>query len=678
MSISFTQKEVHLMNISNYQKGKIQNNINIKIEEKLSIQDSNFLKAYNFMKQKNKNTLINNSEYSETNVISSKEENINYLNNPITKNIIKKGNSILKIEKKESKIINKPNKIHSNLISNITENEEEEDDIYKKTNNTNCNIDDLDEDKELNINQYKNKEKNSKDKQNNEISKKEIGSFYLNNTFNNNNNDIISRFDDINITNSKEKVYIIDSIFLDNTQLKDLSNEKEIYLDDLNEKMNFEKAKESTIKIINLSDCKSINSKYSTSKTISKRKLFKINNNLKYHPKRNSKNEFDAVKKFCKKSQINDSLKINSFHQNNLSKISISSIGSIISNTLFISSKINKNELEEHSTIFDLDFLNNLIEKDKIYQKEINPNYLEQYSNISFIDRAKMFSLISILCEQFAYKRDTFYFSIYSIDRYLSKQKNKNLTKNELLIITITSLALSAKIEEIQIPNIKDYLNCITSINNNEDYKHISIKEIILMEQKFMLEFNWRNNPNTINTWMNWHICQWDLFINSIDNNYSLLCQEYGEGNIIYFKNKDNESYYNYRIISQFIDFIILNIDCLKFNSQYLIFGCILEILKNKYKDFENKNIYLDIFNRFVNESLGDNIFEEKEFIDCLKFCDNILSYFFSLNLINYDIPLVYQSDFKNIENGTYEDFLTYHIYNENIYSSFVEYKKNI
>ena len=183
MSISFTQKEVHLMNISNYQKGKIQNNINIKIEEKLSIQDSNFLKAYNFMKQKNKNTLINNSEYSETNVISSKEENINYLNNPITKNIIKKGNSILKIEKKENKIINKPNKIHSNLISNITENEEEEDDIYKKTNNTNCNIDDLDEDKELNINQYKNKEKNSKDKQNNEISKKEIGSFYLNNTF---------------------------------------------------------------------------------------------------------------------------------------------------------------------------------------------------------------------------------------------------------------------------------------------------------------------------------------------------------------------------------------------------------------------------------------------------------------------------------------------------------------
>ena len=289
-----------------------------------------------------------------------------------------------------------------------------------------------------------------------------------------------------------------------------------------------------------------------------------------------------------------------------------------------------------------------------------------------------MFSLISILCEQFAYKRDTYYFSVYSIDRYLSKQKNKNLTKNDLLIITITSLALSAKIEEITIPNIKDYLNCITSLNNNNDYKNISVKEIILMEQKLMFEFNWKNNPNTINTWMNWHICQWDLFINSIDNNYSILCQEYGEGNIIYFKNKDNESYYNYRIISQFIDFIILNIESLKFNNQYLIFGCILEILKNKYKDFENKNIYLDIFNRFANESLGDNIFEDKEFIDCLNFCNNILSYFFSLNLINYDIPLVYQSDFKNIENGTYEGFLTYHIYNEDIYSSFVEYKTNI
>ena len=674
MSISFSQKEVKMIDESNYQNGKIQNNISIKIGEKLSIQDSNFLEAYNFMKQKSKNTLINNSEYLETNVISSKEENINYLNNPITKNIIKKGNSILKIDK----IINKPTKIHANLISNITKNEEEEDDINKKTNNTNCNIDDLDEDKELNLNEYKNKHKNSKNKKINQIHKKEIGSFCLNDTCNNNNNDIISRLDDINITNSKEKVYIIDSIFLDNTQLKDLSNEREIYLDDLNKKLNFEKAKESTMKKINISHYKSINSKYTTPKTISKRKLFKINNNLKYHPKRNLQIEFDAAKKFCKKAKINDSLKINSFYQNNLSKISISSIGSINTNTLFLSNKLNKNELEEHSTIFDLDFLNNLIEKDKVYKMEINPNYLEQYSNISYIERAKMFSLISILCEQFAYKRDTFYFSLYSIDRYLSKQKNKHLTKNELLIISITSLALSAKIEEITIPNIKDYLNCISSLNNDDDYNDISVKEIILMEQQLMLEFNWRNNPDTINTWMNWHICQWDLFINSIDNNYSILCQEYGEGNIIYFKNKDNESYYNYRIISQFIDFIILNIESLKFNNQYLIFGCILEILKNKYKDFENKNIYLDIFNRFVNESLGDNIFEEKEFIDCLKFCNTILSYFFSLNLINYDIPLVYQSDFKTIENGTYEDFLTYHIYNEDIYSSFVEYKKNI
>ena len=69
MSISFSQKEVKMIDESNYQNGKIQNNISIKIGEKLSIQDSNFLEAYNFMKQKSKNTLINNSEYLETNVI---------------------------------------------------------------------------------------------------------------------------------------------------------------------------------------------------------------------------------------------------------------------------------------------------------------------------------------------------------------------------------------------------------------------------------------------------------------------------------------------------------------------------------------------------------------------------------------------------------------------------------
>ena len=58
------------------------------------------------------------------------------------------------------------------------------------------------------------------------------------------------------------------------------------------------------------------------------------------------------------------------------------------------------------------------------------------------------------ICEEFAFKRDTFHYSCFYFDLYLFLLKEKIKNKNELKLIGITCISLAAKIEEIQIPKL--------------------------------------------------------------------------------------------------------------------------------------------------------------------------------------------------------------------------------
>ena len=336
-----------------------------------------------------------------------------------------------------------------------------------------------------------------------------------------------------------------------------------------------------------------------------------------------------------------------------------------------ITVKIQSFKSENHS-IFDLSFLDNLIEKEAKYQNEININYIYKFNEIDTKFRAQIFCLICSICENLGYKRDTYYLSTYNIDRYCSKISPKEkINKEKLVLIALTSLAISAKMEEVQIVKLNEYIKILNELNEKEKINSISTTDIISLEKKIMIEFKWKCSPNTLNLWLNWHICQWDLFIETIEENFLKMKSAYDE-NIVFFKKKDNNSYLFYRQITQIVDLIYLDYSNLSYEKQYLIIGALFVILKNNYDKIRN-NTYVSVFEDFVKQSFGEDILDDNSFTLSIKYVQKISKNFIQNNLFSYELPISYQIENEEIKNNNFEDFVSYQIYNENLFDySFV------
>ena len=243
--------------------------------------------------------------------------------------------------------------------------------------------------------------------------------------------------------------------------------------------------------------------------------------------------------------------KVNSFISKNKEK-NLNNSNSI---SLSLSRSNIKEENLEIQTIYDLEFYNNLLKYEK-EKKKINPNYMKiYYPKINWEDRRKIINWIMEITEEFAFKRDTFHYSIYYFDLILSNEnfgKEKNLNFDFLKLIAITCLSISAKIEEIQIPKLSEY---IQSLENNS----FEVEDIIILEKEIVNLLNWKIIPITINIWLNWYICQWDLFIETVDNIKNQFLNFFSEEKILFFKKSDDNSYYNFRKITQIIDLIQLD-----------------------------------------------------------------------------------------------------------------------
>ena len=321
----------------------------------------------------------------------------------------------------------------------------------------------------------------------------------------------------------------------------------------------------------------------------------------------------------------------------------------------------------ENHQIFDLTFLENLIEKEIEYQNEININYIYKFNEINTKIRAQIFCLICSICENLGYKRDTYYLSTYNIDRYCSKiSKKEKINKDKLILIALTSLEISAKIEEVQIVKLNEYIQILNELNEKEKKNSINLIDIISLEKKMMIEFKWKCNPNTLNLWLNWHIFQWDLFIETIEENYLKMKFAYDE-NIVFFRKKDNNSYFFYRQITQIVDLIYLDYENLSYDKQYLIIGAIFVILKNNYDKIRN-NTYVSIFEDFVKQSLGEDILDDNLFSLTIKYVQKISKNFIQNNLFSYELPISYQLENDDINIYNFEDFVSYQIYNENLF----------
>lgn len=106
---------------------------------------------------------------------------------------------------------------------------------------------------------------------------------------------------------------------------------------------------------------------------------------------------------------------------------------------------------------------------------------------------------------EFTLKRETFYYALNFVDRFLSL--SPNVRKQDLQLIGVASMFMASKIEEVLSPKVADFAK-----STDDGY---SKEQIILKEKEIMRTLRWQLNPPTAYMWASWYMSQWDIFIDS-------------------------------------------------------------------------------------------------------------------------------------------------------------------
>ena len=345
--------------------------------------------------------------------------------------------------------------------------------------------------------------------------------------------------------------------------------------------------------------------------------------------------------------------------------------------------KINNDNIEEiPQSVFEYTFYQKLLISNDIITKRCK---IISKKELILNTELRLEILIWMMktCEEFAFKRDTYHNSCFYFDMYLSlissktsnKNDNQNLKDNSYLeLIGLSCIVISAKIEEIQLPRLKEYAELL-----NKKYDSNSIIE---MEKKICSELRWKLIVITKNIWLSWYLCQWDLFIDTVDNIKKEMSKLIKEDDILYYKKPNDNSYYNFRKISQLIDIMSIDFHSYFYDQRLLIAISFFIILCHKYnlkynfvkKKFENNknpklsNLMLDIYTKFILQSF-DYDFND----DILQ--KGIKYYYYNYNNFNYvfDLPLFYQVHPDKLDVDSYEDFLSYQTTNDNFFNCIKE-----
>ena len=335
--------------------------------------------------------------------------------------------------------------------------------------------------------------------------------------------------------------------------------------------------------------------------------------------------------------------------------------------------KLNESQLP--NTIYDISFYLNLINQSNSYPNIDTDKLFNKNPTIKWEDRLKILLWMMKNCEEFAYKRDTFHYSVFYFDLFLFLSKEE-IKKKDLKLIGITCISLSAKIEEVQIPKLIEYSK---SIDPNCD----DINIIVSMEQKICSALKWKLIPITIEIWLNWYTCQWDLYMDSSPDITNQLLEYIKEEDIIYFKKQDDKAYCNYRRIYQLIDLISLDFNNYKYDKRGICAACFLDSICFQYHleySYELKKIYSKqkknqnfinvvqkMFDLFVEQSF-DFLVTDQLIQKCIQYVFKFRKFPFS-----YNMPLIYKARQKIDEDieYNYEDFISYQTTNSDIFPFF-------
>jgi cyclin E len=190
--------------------------------------------------------------------------------------------------------------------------------------------------------------------------------------------------------------------------------------------------------------------------------------------------------------------------------------------------------------------LNYLVSLEGIYSP--NPHYFEQcQGDITCLMRAILIDWMMEVCNEFTLKRETFYYSLNYVDRFLSV--HENIRKEELQLIGVTAMFMAAKMEEVYSPRVADFAK---STDNGYD-----VTQIVAMEKTMLRELGWYTTPPTYAMWANWYMNQWDVFIST--NEYAKTHEAVQGVQDLTFKTSNESAYMRFREVMQIVDLMMLD-----------------------------------------------------------------------------------------------------------------------
>jgi cyclin E len=290
--------------------------------------------------------------------------------------------------------------------------------------------------------------------------------------------------------------------------------------------------------------------------------------------------------------------------------------------------------------------INYLIEQEDVYAPD--PHYLEKnQTHLRWKMRSILLDWMQEVCSDYLLKRETYYYAVNYVDRYLSLVPN--VEKKSLQLVGLTCLYLAAKVEEVLLPKVE---NMVLAANNT-----YTASQIIKMETTIYFTLGFKVTPPTLNSWANWYVAQWDNFIEE---------SSYAQRNVlassvktpIKFKLPTQHSYTLYRHLMQLIDATVLEIQTLQYKQRALVLSIMYVLIGREFHQFTTEMIvqefpvssqylldtsfaYNNLFGHFVQECFG---IELSDLLPTIQYVSSFFNIEFDISL-----PIAAKIDKENV-----------------------------
>ena len=329
---------------------------------------------------------------------------------------------------------------------------------------------------------------------------------------------------------------------------------------------------------------------------------------------------------------------------------------------VFKETKIDGDSYDENDSTRDdedeFDVLKNFMSDELIYKVDFQTIEKNQ-TEIKPKMRAILYDWMSEVCNDYMFKRDTYYTATKLVDIY--QMNHRGVKKSEFQLVGLCAIFISMKMLEIVAICAEDLLYCTSNV--------FSQKDLLVMEDNMVNNTNWMLSPMTLNHWVNLLTHNWDMFASCLSSYMSIPASS-----VYVFRESEKTSYLQFREQCQLVDTSVLVPETTQYNGGLLI-AAFLYLLIGINLEYFDKNDVVESFSKtsyyILDEDCTYNLVFTKFLSASLKIqLSELLPYsqyaarFFSLTL-DYSVPNACR--IYDYVNRPYEDMLSYQAHNQNI-----------